>query len=670
MKRMKIGPKARLVFVLLLSASFLAGCGGGSESDPARQTFSIKDTSGAAVIGATVYAIPAADVAEMGTVALVLSAGTYTAAALNTDEPLEDLINGNYTPASGGVAAYKSAVADATGKAVLAGLAAGTKYFIYVKPAATDTERLPGGSLCRTAVTGASLDNKVTLIKISTTPSLSAAFMGTSACLVCHATYATHKQTLHKLGIMAPGSPSSHQNLARFGANEGVYNYGKGLEKFTAGDATAGGTTVWFYDYDSTRTGMDKFKTLESAPTGTVYATVRAYKDSADNKYKMQFTNIINPADLNATMDFDVVLNYGGGLYKQRYMTRVPGKSSIYMLPLQFNQNGSDASTARTRKIWRDYHFNWWVSAATTTTMTFRTGPASANSFDIQCAPCHYTGYSVSKIGAEYVATGVADANGELHPITGTRMEMNIGCETCHGPGSEHINARSGKFIVTPGNITPERESMICGQCHSRSKGIDSFGLKNDSPLSAGNKMMLAGTSRADFLLNQTSRHDAATSDLWGDKKHSKSHRQQYTDFIQTKMYRNPGKLVTCASCHDAHAPGTDKHQLTGTDNNSICVSCHVVSHRYPTFYPGTTCAADKCIQCHITKISSSGAGNNAADPTIGVTTGAKYFQGDISSHLFSVPLKTEATPTTDPMPVPYTNNCGGVVGCHNMNAL
>jgi hypothetical protein len=83
-------------------------------------------------------------------------------------------------------------------------------------------------------VSGESLANKETAVKVSTNPSSSATFVGTTACLGCHPSYATEKQILHKLGIMVPGSPSGLQDLSKFGPTDGVYNYSAGLAKFTA----------------------------------------------------------------------------------------------------------------------------------------------------------------------------------------------------------------------------------------------------------------------------------------------------------------------------------------------------------------------------------------------------------------------------------------------------
>ncbi|MBF0239450.1 MAG: hypothetical protein HQM12_17240 [SAR324 cluster bacterium] len=662
----------RSFLVLCLSLIVFGGCASDDDKKTTSTppTFVVKDTAGNAVAEATVYAIPAADVAELGTVALESSGGIYTDAALAADEPLEDLINGKYIPASGGVTTYQSAVTNADGKAEIKTLAGDTaKYFIYVKPADTDTEHLPGGSICRTSVTGDSLNKKKTAITVSTTPSATATFVGSSKCIVCHDTYKTEKSTMHKLGIRVPGTDSALQDLASFPYKD---EYDAGFAKFTAGTSTSGGTTVYFSDYDSTRK-FDKFKTSETAPTsGTIWATLRLYKDSSSGKYMMQLKNVIDSADTNSPLNLEVSMNYGGGLYKQRYLTKLTGKESLYVLPLQFNVKGSDSSSDRVRKVWRDYHMDWWVTVNTAkTSMTLKSAPAASNSFDIQCATCHYTGYTVTKTAAgEYVATGVADENGEIHPVTSVKQEMNIGCETCHGPGSDHVAAEGkGKAIITPSNLTPERAVTLCVQCHTRPQGNDSFAIKKDSPLNAQDKMMRAGISRTQFLAENTSRHDATDTDYWSDKTHSKSHHQQATDFLKSKKYRNGDKLLTCASCHDPHAAGSDRHQLSGTSDKSLCQSCHtavtdVVAHS--TEKLGASMGTNvTCGQCHNTKTAGSGAGLNATTPFVG-DTGTKYFEGDITSHLFDVPRKTVAT-KDNTMPVPYTNTCGS---CHFKSSL
>jgi len=677
-KRHKAGSLMAVVIVAALAFTACSSNDNNVVATPGQPTFAVKDTSGAAVAGATVYAIPTADVAVISTQTITLdgATGNYTADAKNVDEPLEDLINGHYTPAGGGVSTYTSAVTDADGKAVLAGLPKGSSdaFFIYVEPAVADTEHLPGGSLCRTAVSGASLSGNVTNVKLSTKPTGSATYVGSSVCLACHTSYATEKKTLHKLGIMVPRSPSNMQDVSKFQGATDDENFYAGLDKFDAGT-----TTIYYYNWSS---GSSTFKTLESNPTVgqigaglPVYFTLRLFKSGST--YKVEFNNIITPADPNDGMVQDVVLTYGGGLHKQRYLTKIG--NSIYVIPLQFNPQGSDSSSDSSRTQWSEYNtysLGWWNK----TTLAFTTPDQDASpdhadkkykAFDVFCAGCHFTGYLVTEnTSSEFVSSAVYDANGEIHPVAGTKMEMNVGCEACHGPGSDHLNAGgNGKFIVTPKNITPEREVMICAACHTRgeSKGTAGAHGSVEALLDSNLKQMKPGTSRADFLINNTSaaRNDAKIGDgLWADGKHSKKHHQQATDFIQTKKYRNGTSLKTCANCHDVHAPGTDKHQLSGTSDNSLCASCHttieVVAHMKDKagFNMGTN---TKCIDCHSTKTAKSGSGN----PFPGMTgaSGAKYYQNDISSHRLDVPLKTDATPTTGPMPVPYTSGCGY---CHS----
>ncbi len=648
-----------LMAVVIVAALAFTACGSNDNkivAIPGKPTIAVKDTSGAAVAGATVYAIPAGDVAKLSAQPITLgSNGMYDAAAGNVDEPLEDLINGNYTPAGGGVATYTRDVTDADGKAVLTGLAKGSSdaFFLYVKPAGADAAHLPGGSLCRTAVAGASLYGEVTAIKVSTTPSAAATYVGSSICLACHTSYETETKTLHKLGIMAPKAPSAMQDVSKFqSVTEDDENIYAGLNKFESGK------TVYYYNYDSVK---KTFKTLTTAPTGTLYFHLDLSK--VGSNYQVVFTNDITS---EPTMTFDVALTYGGGLHKQRYLTRLG--NSLYVLPLQFNPQGSDSSADSSRTQWSEYSTvsaGWWNA---TTNMLSLPDTKRYKSFDASCAGCHYTGYLVSNGSStiDFVATAVPDVNGELNPVAGTKMEMNIGCEVCHGPGSEHVDANGkGKFIVTPKNLTPEREVMICGACHTRGSGTwkpEGHGI--EALLDSNARQIMPGTSRAAFLAANTIQNDALSGDRWADGKHSKKHHQQYTDYIQSKKYRNGTSIKTCANCHDVHAPGTDRHQLSGTSDNSLCLSCHltieVTAHMIAKtgHNMGT---GTKCIDCHATKTAKSGSGS----PTPGMTgvSGTKYYQNDISSHRLDVPLSSSIS-STNAMPVPYTSGCGL---CHDI---
>jgi len=106
---------------------------------------------------------------------------------------------------------------------------------------------------------------------------------------------------------------------------------------------------------------------------------------------------------------------------------------------LQYNSEGKASYGDRTRKDWRDYHADWLYDEAKKKLID----PPKGKSFEIQCASCHYSGYTLTPtVEGGFVAGAANDPNGEAD-IDGDGMpnELNIGCEVCHGPGSAHSKA-------------------------------------------------------------------------------------------------------------------------------------------------------------------------------------------------------------------------------------
>jgi len=601
----------------------------------------VKDGSKQAVSKATVYLIPASDVAAMAKTKLEVKKNAAN------DEPMEDSLAANKDK-------YQKGTSDKQGKFKIADVA-DTKYFIYVVPA--DSTYLPGGNKANTAISPMELKGKPVEILISGTIPADASFVGTSSCLSCHKTYATEKMTLHKLGIRVAGKDSKLQDSSRF------VEIDNGLNILKAG------TTFYFFDFDKER-GFDKYKISREMPKDPAVASLSATFSADDKgKVKVKMQNLKDPSD--PPREFPVEMTYGGGLYKQRYLLRV-GKS-LYPF-LQYNENGKDEYGNRTRKQFRDYHADWFFDENTNKLKN----PPIAKSFEKECAACHYTGYTLTKLeSGEYVAGAVNDPNGEFDVDgDGIPNELNIGCESCHGAGSAHVKAPVAKkaaTIVSPNKLASERSSIICGQCHSRPQGF----LNNDQPVNKDNKMMVPGTSRNDYLINYTTREDAAPGDIW--ESHSKSHHQQYLDFIRSTKYRNGTQILSCATCHDPHGAGAAfKHQMRQdavTPGSPYCQTCHIAQKdlaKHTEQAVGMAHGPDTkitCTNCHQFKTAQTGAGFGKGLVT---DDGKNYWENDITSHLFIVPRKdSKHIKGVDPdkaMPIPYTNSCG--ISCHNPNSL
>ncbi|MCC6527703.1 MAG: hypothetical protein IT373_33970 [Polyangiaceae bacterium] len=597
----------------------------------------VSDVSDAPLAAGTVYFVPVADVVALPP--------TTVAVDSPDDEPLEDVIAANG-------ASYQQATVGADGRYALDTLTAGD-YFITFVPDAADTEHLPGGTYCRVATASTGIVGTRLDIRVSSATPPDAKFVGSSVCVGCHGR-ADIADTMHRLGIWSPYEQGYLQNVEARYAD---------LYQALDGKFTPAGTTVYFYDYDGTR-GFDKYKTSETNPGANVSFTVTTRETGG--VYEMFVQNVKGAGTL--TLRVDAV--YGGGVNKQRYLTKVTNASGFFYatMPLQFQNEGQEgAPYGRTAKVWRDYHADYWYDEAT---FGFKTQSPS-KSFEKNCVSCHAVGTQVT--GSDATTWKASMVNDPIYGDfdydgDGWKEEVNVGCESCHGPGSAHwASAGQGKLIVSPSLITPEREAMLCGRCHSRPKGA----LNTDSPVDANGNMMVAGLSRNEFLTSfATSQLDGAASDYYGDvDKHSKSHHQQYSDFIRSPMYKNGTELMSCSSCHDPHARNNPRQlRADPTDNDALCGgACHSVQagdiSAHMTAQLGTDMgnpANMSCTMCHMPKTAKTGAGK----PGIVVGGTEQYWQNDVSSHLFAVPDKANSKKTSPgfDMPTGYTL-CG--TGCH-----
>ncbi len=151
-----------------------------------------------------------------------------------------------------------------------------------------------------------------------------------------------------------------------------------------------------------------------------------------------------------------------------------------------------------------------------------------------KCGPCHMTAYSKE---------GNQDG---LEGMIGTWAEDGIGCEECHGPGSDHVTM-PGKT-----NISIDRSAEACGKCHQRG------GMGPDPPAKGG------------FI----------------------RHHEQINE-LKAGVHRD----LTCIECHNPH-----KRAILV---EARCADCHEeVAETYAKTLHGRTEVA--CIECHMPKASKS----------------------------------------------------------------
>lgn len=259
-----------------------------------------------------------------------------------------------------------------------------------------------------------------------------------------------------------------------------------------------------------------------------------------------------------------------GSIWKQRYFTKVG--DDFYPLPAQWDI---------IHKQWRPYfvpnNADWWAPLYPPDNMKRPTGPT--------CDGCHSVNY-------------------DIH--TKQVAEWNVGCERCHGPGSEHAERPSRANILNPARMDSIAANDTCIQCHSQGRPLVNpiEGKYYDWPVG-----YQVGLRLQDFWQLEDHTLGQMSFTHFPDGTAHKN-RMQGNDFAQSVMYR---RGLTCFTCHDVH--GTQNYAQLIKPADQICLDCH--SPRSP-YGPHTATleehthhkkgsAGSQCVACHMPAIETEG---------------------------------------------------------------
>ena len=201
----------------------------------------------------------------------------------------------------------------------------------------------------------------------------------------------------------------------------------------------------------------------------------------------------------------------------------------------------------------------------------------AAQNWNGMCAECHSTNL---KKGFD----------SETRTYTTTWSEIDVSCEACHGPGSEHVRWADIPPMARPevddfgltvdtGNIQSTQLVELCAPCHSRRSELGDYDHTQASLLDIQIPSVLEqGTYFAD---GQILEEDY----VWG-------------SFTQSKMYHND---VGCSDCHDSHS------LKLKFDGNELCAQCHRADvydtrehHFHKKIHEGKPSDGALCIKCHM----------------------------------------------------------------------
>jgi len=200
--------------------------------------------------------------------------------------------------------------------------------------------------------------------------------------------------------------------------------------------------------------------------------------------------------------------------------------------------------------------------------------------------PLHWTGFAQNwnTMCAECHSTNVQkNYDPKTNTYQTTFSEIDVSCETCHGPGSMHVELAESHSLfwdrrhgyglpdLKGGGATNLVET--CAPCHSRRSAIH-------PDYHAGKKFL----DHYEPALLQPGLYHADGQIL--DEVYV------YGSFVQSKMY---SQGVRCTDCHNPHSL---KLKFEG---NRLCTQCHLPGkYDSPTHHHHTDPEATQCVNCHM----------------------------------------------------------------------
>src|SRR3990172_3936206 len=165
-----------------------------------------------------------------------------------------------------------------------------------------------------------------------------------------------------------------------------------------------------------------------------------------------------------------------------------------------------------------------------------------------ECAQCH-----------ENITGGFATATHARLAAPGAEGKQEVGCESCHGPGSVHAKAGGGAgSIVNPGK-SPE----TCFQCHLDKRG--EFSLPHTHPVLAG---QMSCSDCHDPHSGPVVR-DGGSSLASLNESCTRCHVQQGGPYV----FEHEASREGCVVCHLPH--GSPNPRMLRTRNQNLCLQCH-----------------------------------------------------------------------------------------------
>lgn len=182
---------------------------------------------------------------------------------------------------------------------------------------------------------------------------------------------------------------------------------------------------------------------------------------------------------------------------------------------------------------------------------------------------------------------------------SGKESPENTGCESCHGPGKAHVEARGGKAtIVAFSQLAPDKVLDACLRCHSKtlSRANIRRSSHTEQDVVCSTCHSIHKSPAPKFLLAKAEQRDLCYG----------CHTSVRAQFSMPFKHRVNEGTIKCTDCHNPHGAfdPTSKmaerpHMMEQSEGNEQpCLKCHI-DKRGPFVYEHGSVRVEGCDTCH-----------------------------------------------------------------------
>jgi DmsE family decaheme c-type cytochrome len=185
----------------------------------------------------------------------------------------------------------------------------------------------------------------------------------------------------------------------------------------------------------------------------------------------------------------------------------------------------------------------------------------------------------------------------EHTPHYQTSLKDGHGCESCHGPGSEHV-AGGGDItkIISFKSLSRKDSSARCLECHGESKEQAHFSTSSHSNSDVG-------------CVDCHSPHKSTTPQFLLSKAQPQlcygCHTSVKADFAKPYRHRVNEGFVQCSDCHNPHGTTNLRQVKALPSGDAVCYKCHA-DKQGPFVYEHVPVKTEGCSSCHTPHASTN----------------------------------------------------------------